>query len=60
MTGIPEFTQTFSFDFTAIFKPNFLKPTLFSFGFDYASACMVTSQLKEQINLLLKCPLTHY
>ena len=42
MAGILPFTWTFSFDFTAIFKLNFLKPILFSFGYDYyASARMV-------------------
>ena len=39
-------------DFTAIFKLNFLKPTLFSFVYDYyASARMVASQLNHQIIL---------
>ena len=53
------FTQNFSFDFTAILKLNFLKPTLFSFDDDYPSARMVTTQLNRQIILLLKRPLTH-
>ena len=43
MAGIPAFyTSTFCFLFTAIFKLNFLKPTSFSFGYDYyAPARMV-------------------
>ena len=53
--------ELFLFDFVAILKMNFLKPTLFSFGYDYhALACMVASQLNHQIILLLKHPLTHY
>ena len=58
----PCFTQTFSAWFYSHFKLNFVKPTLFSFGYDYlnAPACMVASQLNHQIILLLKCPLTHY
>ena len=46
-------------DFAATFKLKFLKPTLFSFGYDcYASVGMVASQLNSQIILLLKRPLT--
>ena len=60
--GSPPFTRTFSFEFTTIFKLHFLKPTLFSFGYDYhALVRMVASQLNYQIILLLKRPLiTHY
>ena len=56
MAGSPTFTRTFSFDFTAaLFKLNFLKPPLFSFGYDYyASAHMVASQLNHQVILLLQ------
>ena len=57
--GSPPLTRTF-FHFTAIFTQNFLKPTLFSFGYYYASARIVASQLNHQIILLLKRPLTHY
>ena len=40
---------------------HFVKPTLFSFGYDYySSARMVAPQLNHQIILLLKHPLTHY
>ena len=54
------FTLTFSFDFAAIFKLNFLKPTVFSFGYDYyASACMAISKLNHHIILLMKRPLSH-
>ena len=55
MTGIPAiYSNFFSFDFAAILTLNFLKPTLFSFGYDYyASARMVTSQLNYQIILLM-------
>ena len=50
------------FDFCSqFFKMNFVKPTLFSFSYDYyTSARMVASQLNHQIILLLKRPLTHY
>ena len=44
-------------------KLNFLKPTSFSFGYDYyASASMVASQFHVncQIIQLLKCPVTYY
>ena len=47
-----DFTQRYPFDSAAIFKLNFLKPTLFSFGYDYdASARMVAPQLDRQIVL---------
>ena len=60
MAGIPPFTLPFSFDFTAILKLKFFKPTLFPFDDDYyASAHMVAFQLNGQIILLLKHPLTH-
>ena len=46
MLGNPHFTETFCFDFAAIFKLNFLK----HFGYDYyASAPIVASQLNWQI-----------
>ena len=48
-------------DFVAILNRIFVKPTLFSLGYDYyASTRMVASQLNHQIILLLKRPLTHY
>ena len=57
----PRFIRTFYFDFAAICKHNFFKPTLFSFGYDYyASARTVAPQLNRQFVLLLKRPLTHY
>ena len=50
--GSPPFTQIFSFDFTAIFYLNFLKPTLVSFGY-YASACMIASMFNKSPNYLI-------
>ena len=56
----PRFTWTFSFWLCSNLKLNFVKPTLFSLGYDYyASARMVASQLNHLIMLLLKRPLTH-
>ena len=61
MQGSPRFTRTFSLCVCSPFKLTFVKPTLFSFGYDYyASTRMVASQLNHQIILLLKHPLTHY
>ena len=58
--GSPSFTRIFSFWFCSHFTLNFVKPTLFSFGYDYySSARMVAPQFNHQITLLLKCPLTH-
>ena len=55
MVGIPAFYSKFLFWFYSHFKLNFLKPTSFSFGYDYyASARMVASQLNRQIIVLLK------
>ena len=49
------------FDFVAILKLNFVKPTLVPYGYDYyAPARMVASQLNQKIIFLLKRPLTHY
>ena len=63
MAGSLAFTPTFSFNFTAIFKLNFLKPELFIFIrfwllIHHALARMVASQLNHQIILLLKLPQT--
>ena len=47
--------------FGSHFKLNIVKPTLFSFGYDYyAPAHMVASQFNHQFILLLKRPLTHF
>ena len=61
MAGTSAFYSNFLF---LIWQPflnlNFLKPILFSFGYDcYASADMVAFQLNRQI-VLRKRPLTHF
>ena len=54
MAGIPAFYFNFSFDITAISKLNFLKPTSFSFGYDYhASARMIASRLNLSPNYFI-------
>ena len=49
----PVFLELSLLIFAAIFKLNFLKPNLFSFGYEYyVSDRMVASQLNRQIFIL--------